>query len=53
MDNYYHRPGGGDKDIREIKYHLNAPNSISSMVSQTTKKKQDWSVIPAVFDWLF
>lgn len=31
LDNYYHRPGGGDKDIREIKYHLNAPNSISSM----------------------
>ena len=33
LDNYYHRPGGGDKDIREIKYHLHAPNSISSMVS--------------------
>jgi len=31
LDNYYHRPGGGDKDIREIKYHLHAPNSISSM----------------------
>lgn len=30
LDNYYHRPGGGDKDIREIRYHLNAPNSISS-----------------------
>ena len=33
LDNYYHRPGGGDKDIREIRYHLNAPNSISSTVS--------------------
>ena len=38
LDNYYHRPGGGDKDIREIKYHLNAPNSISSMVSSPVYK---------------
>ena len=33
LDNYYHRPGGGDKDIREIRYHFQAPNSISSQVN--------------------
>jgi len=30
LDNYYHIPGGGEKDIHEIKYHINAPNTISS-----------------------
>ncbi|CAG5104183.1 Oidioi.mRNA.OKI2018_I69.chr1.g1133.t1.cds [Oikopleura dioica] len=30
LDNFDHVPGGGDKDINEIKYRFNAPNSISS-----------------------
>ncbi|CBY07028.1 unnamed protein product [Oikopleura dioica] len=30
LDNFDHVAGGGDKDIHEIKYRFNAPNSISS-----------------------
>ena len=33
MDNYHHIPGGGDRDIHEIRYQFNAPNTISSRVS--------------------
>ena len=32
LDNYHHVPGGGDKDIHEIQYQFNAPNTISSRV---------------------
>lgn len=33
LDNYHHVPGGGDHDINEIRYQINAPNTISSRVS--------------------
>jgi len=50
LDNYYHRPGGGDKDIREIRYHFQAPNSISSQTKIYYGPRRDGAGVSREYD---